>query len=75
MLQAEQIRFLSRGLESLPFTSLSSKQARKQGCTHVDLCTVEAILVHHPVEQQRTALGDEGGGLSTAQVTTFKSEM
>lgn len=41
-LQAEQIALLSRGSESF--------QARKQDCTYVDLCTIEAVLVHHPVE-------------------------
>lgn len=49
-LQAEQITLLSGGLESFPVTPLSSKQARKQECTYVDLCTIEAVLVHDPAE-------------------------
>lgn len=45
-LGAEEITFLSPGL-LVCFTSVSSR--RKVNCTYIDLCAVEAILVHHPV--------------------------
>lgn len=60
MLGAEGIEFLSPGLVFFVcLTSVSSERARgKSACTYIDLRTIEAILVHHPVklENRKAAL-------------------
>lgn len=52
MLGAEEITFLSPGLGFLSALLLFhlSRQEEKANCTYIDLCTIEAILVHHPVK-------------------------